>query len=403
MPAVPIRRWWKLIAHLVTILCRIHACVSDWHRVVTVGCVAALCFSAATASGCGGGGSGDSAKPARSPAASGGANESTGAQRAARLRGPLDRALRRGVRAVGASGATGAVMVRGRLLWSGSFGAARSADAVFSLASVTKPFVAALTLRRVEQGRLSLDDTVASRLGDAVPADVGRATVRELLGHTSGLSDYFSDPGFEATAGDPRHAWTERELLRAIHRAAEPGAYSYSNSDYILLGAILRRIGHRRVGGQLRDEILRPLRIEHTSLDREPALARRFAGGGRPPNDDWGELFSAGGMAGSAPDIARFFDALLVEKTVLQSRTLKRMERSGPNPSYALGLGIAHLGSCRLRGHAGFLTGWSTAALTEPRSGATVVVLLSGAQAGTAKRTLLGLARPLRARGVIDC
>jgi D-alanyl-D-alanine carboxypeptidase len=362
-------------------------------RGVTIGCLCALAIA-----GCGGG----TAKVAPSPSTSPARGQAPD-RRAAKLRRPLDRALREGARAVGARGAAGAVMVRGRLLWSGSSGTARGGDAVFELASLTKPFVAALTLRRVEQGRLSLDDTVASRLHDAVPADLGRATVRELLGHTSGLSDYFSDPGFAAAARDPRHVWTERELLGAIHRTAEPGAYRYSNSDYILLGAILRRIGHRRTGAQLRDEILRPLRLAHTSLDREAAIARHVVGGARPPDDDWGELFSAGGMAGSAPDVARFFDALLTEKTVLHPRTLKRMERAGPNPAYALGLDLAHLRSCRLRGHTGFLSGWSTAALTEPRSGTTIVVLLSGAQAGTAKRTLLGLARPLQARGVIDC
>jgi D-alanyl-D-alanine carboxypeptidase len=294
-------------------------------------------------------------------------------------------------------------MVRGRLWWSGHLGAARSAQDEFLLASLTKPFIAALALRRVEQGRLSLDDTVASRLGDAVTPDVGRATVGELLGHTSGVGDYFADPGFQAAAADPHHAWTERELLGAIHRAAAPGTYAYSNSDYILLGAILRRTGRRRTGAQLRDEILRPLRLAHTSLDREPALARRFAGGSPPPNDDWGELFSAGGMAGTAPDVARFFDALLVERTLLHPRMLRRMERPGPNPGYALGLATTRLRSCRLRGHTGFLSGWSTAALSEPRSGATIVVLLSGAQPGAAKRTLLGLAGPLRARRVLDC
>jgi D-alanyl-D-alanine carboxypeptidase len=304
---------------------------------------------------------------------------------------------------VGATGAGAAVMVRGRLVWTGALGDARGGHTVFALASLTKPFVATLTLRRVEQGRLSLGDTVGRRLGDAVPADVGQATIAQLLGHTSGLGDYFGDPAFEAAAGDPRHAWTEHELLRAIHRAAAPGAYSYSNSDYILLGAILRRIGRRRTGAQLRDEILRPLRIEHTSLDRDPALARRFAGGSRPPDDLWGELFSAGGMAGTAPDVARFFDALLVEKRLLRPRTLERMERPGPDPAYALGLATTRLRSCRLRGHTGFLAGWSSAAFTDSRSGTTIVVLLDGAHPGAAKATLLGLARPLRARGVVAC
>ncbi|MDX6724854.1 MAG: D-alanyl-D-alanine carboxypeptidase [Solirubrobacteraceae bacterium] len=359
--------------------------------------IACLCAVASGCGGGGGGGGGSQASPSTKPA-----RGATAVHRAAKLRRPLERALTRGAREVGASGATAAVMVRGRLVWSGSSGAARGAGTVFLLASLTKPFVAALTLRRVEQNRLSLDDTVAVRLGDAVPSDVGRATVGQLLGHTSGLSDYFADPGFEALATDPGHNWTEPELLRAIHRASGPGAYHYSNSDYILIGAILRRIGGRPTGVQLRDEILRPLRIAHTSLDREPALEREFVGGAAPPQDDWGELFSAGGMAGTAPDVARFFDALLVERTVVHPRSLARMERAGPNPDYGLGLAATRLGSCRLRGHTGFLSSTSTAAFSDARSGTTIVVLLSGAQPGTAKRVLLGLARTV-GRRVLPC
>src|SRR4051794_6168178 len=161
---------------------------------------------------------------------------------AAPVRRGLDRALRHGARSAGATAAQAAVAVRGKGVWSGTSGAARSGDDVFSLASVTKPFIATLALRRVEQGRLALDDTVRDRLGSAVPPDVGRVTVRELLSHTSGLSDYFADPSVRRAIPDPRHRWTEPELLHAIRPGSRPGAYRYSNSDYILLGAILRRI-----------------------------------------------------------------------------------------------------------------------------------------------------------------
>ena len=137
---------------------------------------------------------------------------------------------------------------------------------------------------------------------------------------------------------DPRHVWKEKELLRAIDRDAEPGAFRDSSSDYILLGAMLRRTGHRRTGLQLHGEILGALDLDHTSLGRDPVVGRRFVGGSPPANHVWGELFSDAGMAGTAPDVARFFDALLVEKKVLEPRTLERMLQAGPSPNTALGI-----------------------------------------------------------------
>jgi|SRR5215210_3514865 len=359
--------------------------------------LAAAGLLAAAAGGCG---SGADPKATATPAST--AQRRPG-ERVAALDRPLDRALRRGARRVGASAAGAAVVVRGRLVWAGAAGEAGRPDAVFSLASVTKPFIATLTLRRVEQGRLSLHDTVARWLGDAVPAEVGRARIRDLLGHTSGLADYFDDPAVQAADSDPRHRWTEPELLRAIHREAPPGSFAYRNSNYILLGAILRRVGGRRTGAQLRDEILRPLGLRHTSLDRDPALARRFAGGGRQDNDLWGELFSDGGMAGTAPDVARFFDALLVGERLLRPGSLRRMTAPGPNGTYGLGLGSAGLGRCRLWGHTGFYPGWTSEALTERRSGVTAVVLLHGAQRGDADAVLGRLGARLRRRGVLPC
>ena len=77
-------------------------------------------------------------------------------------------------------------MVRGRPVWSGASGRAGSSDAVFSLATVTRSFIAALTLRRIDEGRLSLDQTVSHVLGGAVSKDVGRSTVGQLLASTSG-------------------------------------------------------------------------------------------------------------------------------------------------------------------------------------------------------------------------
>jgi D-alanyl-D-alanine carboxypeptidase len=389
------------MTHVFAILRPHPSASSGWHRVVTFAALAFVCVIA----GCGG--DGDSPRARATPTATPTAKASAtgrgdGTVAGAPLRRALDRALRQGARSANATAAQAAVAVKGRGLWSGTTGPARERS-LFSLASITKPFIATLTLHRVQQGRLSLDDTVGKWLGDAVRPEVGQAKIRELLGHTSGLTDYLQDPAVEKVIGDPRHHWTEAELLRAIHRGAPPGPYHYSNSDYILLGAVMRRIVPLRTSAQLRNEVLRPLQLADTSLDREPSLERRFAGGGRPPNDHWGELFSDGGMAGTARDVTRFFDALLVGRTVLRPTSLGQMLHPGPNRSYGLGLARAPLGRCRVWGHTGFYSGWTTAAVTELQAGVTITVLLRGSHQGGATQTLLKLTKPLRRRGVLPC
>src|SRR3954471_17976797 len=160
-------------------------------RAAGVAAVVAVCACA----GCGGHGDSGQARrtPTPTPTATAAASGDTVA--VAPLRRALDRALRRGARAASASAAQAAVAVRGRGVWSGTAGAPRGPDAVFSLASITKAFIATLTLRRVQQGRLSLGDTAGHWLGDGVPGDVGAATIGELLGHTSGLTEYLADRG----------------------------------------------------------------------------------------------------------------------------------------------------------------------------------------------------------------
>src|SRR3954470_13551225 len=139
-------------------------------RAAGVAAVVAVCACA----GCGGHGDSGQARRTPTPTATAAAAASGDTVAVAPLRRALDRALRRGARAASATAAQAAVAVRGRGVWSGTAGAARGPDAVFSLASITKPFIATLTLRRVEQGRLSLGDTAGAGSGTPCRATPAR-------------------------------------------------------------------------------------------------------------------------------------------------------------------------------------------------------------------------------------
>ncbi|MGH2445391.1 MAG: serine hydrolase domain-containing protein, partial [Candidatus Limnocylindria bacterium] len=121
-----------------------------------------------------------------------------------------------------AYGVAAAVVRDGSLVWAGSSGRLRdgrtalSADTPFVIGSVTKTFVAATILQLVDEGHLSLDESVRHILPALTSID--RAiTVRQLLDHTSGLADLFNDTTKRGIEEHPEHAWTTAEVLGTLH------------------------------------------------------------------------------------------------------------------------------------------------------------------------------------------
>ena len=158
-------------------------------------------------------------------------------------------------------------------------------DTVFQSGSVGKQFTSAAVMLFVQDGRLSLDDPITRFLPEAPPewADI---RIHHLLTHTSGIRDY----GYEASY-DTRRAVTETELVRmacAQPLEFQPGErYSYSNTGYLLLGAILDRIGGRHYSEVLRDGIFKPLGMESARLIDEAAIVPHRAAGYRLPDAGW--------------------------------------------------------------------------------------------------------------------
>jgi D-alanyl-D-alanine carboxypeptidase len=300
----------------------------------------------------------------------------------------------------GAPGAQATIFLNGQLIWAGTSGVAGldgsepvTASTLFSLASVTKTYTAVLTLRLVEDGQLGLDDRVGRWLGRRVRSGVGATTVRQLLGMTSGLPDYTEAPQLARAFEDPNHRWSERELLRAIGPPRRAGRYLYSNSNYILLGAIDARAGGERVGALLARMILEPLQISDTFLDRAKPEAARFAHGyellanGRltdtfagarsVPTSLWGPAFTDGGIAATATAVGRFLDSLYMGR-LLAPQTLMAMLTPGPDGSYGMGTFRFEFDGHMFQGHDGAFGGFSSDAFTDIARGVTIVVLANG-------------------------
>ncbi|MEU4831839.1 serine hydrolase domain-containing protein [Streptosporangium sp. NPDC023615] len=130
---------------------------------------------------------------------------------------------------------------------------------VMAVASVSKSMTALALLQLVDAGRIRLDAPVGTYLPEFTPADgrAGRITVRQLLNHTSGLSDR-TNPSFSAPP-----VRTLREAvaaMRTAHLAAEPGSrFEYHNPNYQVAARLVEVVGGRPFDDYLRRHVFGPL------------------------------------------------------------------------------------------------------------------------------------------------
>lgn len=138
-------------------------------------------------------------------------------------------------------------------------------DMQFKIASQTKSFIGNLVLQLVGEGKVGLDDHI-SRWIEGVP-NGDEITIRQLLNHTSGLADGFTDPSVQSRAPD---GCTVEELLTVeatFPPVAEPGEkWSYSNYGFNLLGRMVELVEGQDLSTVLENRITEPLHLTRTSL-----------------------------------------------------------------------------------------------------------------------------------------
>jgi D-alanyl-D-alanine carboxypeptidase len=190
-----------------------------------------------------------------------------------------------------------------------------TAGTMFQIGSVTKQFTAAAVLQLANVGQLDLERAV----GEVLPTyefDSG-ITLRMLLNHTSGLDDYI---GFPEAA-----AWTKgvssQTVLTQIAKAPllfSPGAaYSYSNSNYYVLGAVIEAVTGLSYADYLNANVLGPAQLDETSYLQPPSSAS-------PYTSSWADgvlwdasfTFAAGALWSNVTDLALWNGALLSNRVI---------------------------------------------------------------------------------------
>lgn len=271
----------------------------------------------------------------------------------------------------------------------------------FSVGSVSKTFLAALVLQLADEGRLSLDDPVLRWLPTAaVPAD---ATIRELLDHTSGLYDFFSNPAIDtALLANRRQAWTPARALgymRAPYCAAGT-CWHYSNSNYVLLGQVVQQITGNPVATELRRRFFAPLRLVRTFVQgAEPArgtvaTSYEVLGSGssiRTVSQGDGTAISpftsvvtaagsAGAIAATSRDLAvwarRLYGGAVLRPAALAAMLdVSHSVGAGSALPYGLGVEEVSLGGRPTEGHNGRLIGAGATMRYLPDSGFSIAVV----------------------------
>lgn len=278
---------------------------------------------------------------------------------------------------------------------------------VFRVASVTKTFTAAAILRLYEDGKIKLDEAISRYLPQhyiSILEEGGYAaktiTVRHLLTHTSGIHDYASDPKYQTMAfSNPNKFWTRTEQLQLAMKLDkphfEPGkGFHYSDTGYILLGAMMEQLGVASLGQAYRVLLdFKKLELDETYLEMfesRPAgikeLSHPYFGSMDTVNFNPSfDLYGGGGLVSSAEDLARFYRALLQGKVFRRAETLQEMltipetnvRKMGAG--YGMALQRGNLAGHVVWGHMGF---WGTAAAHCPDLDLTIVRHFNQGQPG---------------------
>jgi len=185
----------------------------------------------------------------------------------------LQRVLDNGIKKYNARGVSAAIVFDTDSLWVGTSGISHDTvsmkpDMLFSIGSVTKNFVAALTLKMVENGTLSLEDTLSKWL-PVYPYIDSNITIRQLLNHTSGIYNFFNnDDIWDALKKDRNRIWTSEEVLEYIKEPHFlPGeGWGYSNTNYFLMAIIIEKATGSSLSVQLKKNIWEPLNLHNYYL-----------------------------------------------------------------------------------------------------------------------------------------
>jgi CubicO group peptidase (beta-lactamase class C family) len=267
-------------------------------------------------------------------------------------------------------------------------------ETVFQSGSVGKQFTATAVMMLVEEGKIGLDDPISKYFTDA-PEAWKKITVRHLLTHTSGTTDYPNDFDF-------RRDYTEDELLKraeAVPVAFAPGErWSYSNLGYLTLGVLIGKVSGKFYGDFLQERVFKPLDMQTARIISEADIVPNRAAGyrlekGTLKNQEWVSpsvnTTADGALYITALDMAKW-DAALYTERLLNKASLDQMWtpvklNSGQTSPYGFGWGLGDIRGNRIVEHGGAWQGFKAHIARYVEKKLTVIVFANLSQADPGK------------------
>lgn len=185
----------------------------------------------------------------------------------------LQKILDEGIKKYDVRGVSAAIVFDTDSVWVGTSGISHDTismkpDMLFSIGSITKNFVAVLTLKLAENGTLSLEDSLSKWL-PVYPYIDSNITIRQLLNHTSGIYMFWNnDDLWDALKKDRNRIWTPEEVLEYIKEPHFlPGeGWGYSNTNYLLMAMIIEKATSSTLSSELKKYLWEPLNLQNYYL-----------------------------------------------------------------------------------------------------------------------------------------
>jgi CubicO group peptidase (beta-lactamase class C family) len=324
-------------------------------------------------------------------------NQATGGTAVAGARPEAWRAFAAALRADATAGRfSGAVLVarNGDTVLDAGYGladratrAANTPQTRFCIASIGKLFTAVAIGQLAERGRLAFDAPVGDYLTGLPASIAGHVTIGELLDMTAGLGNTVL-----GQASPPRTIAGMVALIARERLQFTPGTkFSYSNDDYILLGAVVQRLSGQSYADYLRQHILGPAGMTDTGYAvytpaRVPAMAHGYALTGSNLTDisEQPQIANpSGGAYSTTGDLLKFAEALVGHRLLNPAMTAAILTPrvNSPQPGgpavdeYTYGFAYQQVNGVTLVGHNGGTPGYEGQIDIYPGSGYVVVVL----------------------------
>lgn len=310
------------------------------------------------------------------------------------IRDAIDKTAKDVLAKTGVPSASIALVQNGQLVYAQAYGDSRvdpkqaaRTDMRYGVGSISKQFTAAAILLLQEQGKLNLDDPVGKFIPNLTRAN--EVTIREILSHTSGYSDYWPQDYVMPFIAQP--TTVENILDRWARRPLDfdPGTkWQYSNTNYTIAGVIVEKASGQPILQFLTEHIFKPLQMHsvididesHPSSTDATGYLRYALGPPRvAPLEGKGWMFAAGELYMTPSDLAKW-NISMMNQTILKPESYKEMEtevklKNGEGTHYGLGVSVFNQGGHRVVEHSGEVSGFVAENIVLPDEKLAVTVL----------------------------